>query len=131
MNSYVRRFAWSLLILMPSGLILADEQSKVKKEAEAISPTEADVKYGPGERNVLDFYQALSKQPTPLVIYIHGGGFVGGNKTVAPAVLKLYNDAGISLAAIHYQFVDGQDVIFPIPQHDGGLLKMVSVVFSG
>ena len=63
---------------------------------EAIKPTEADVKYGPAERNVLDFYQAKSERPTPLVIYIHGGGFVGGNKTVAPAVLKLYLDADCS-----------------------------------
>ncbi|HLQ46656.1 MAG TPA: alpha/beta hydrolase, partial [Planctomycetaceae bacterium] len=87
--------------------------------ADAIKPTQADVKYGNYERNVLDFYQAKSEQPTPLVIYIHGGGFVGGNKNVAPAAVKGFHDAGISLAAIHYRFVDGKDVIFPIPQHDG------------
>ncbi len=108
-----------LLILAASGFTLADEQLQVKKTADAIKPTEADVKYGPAERNVLDFYQAKSDHPTPLVIYIHGGGFVGGNKNVAPGVLKLYRDAGISLAAIHYRFVNGKDVIFPIPQHDG------------
>jgi acetyl esterase len=69
--------------------------------------------------NVLDFYQAPSDKPTPLVVYIHGGGFVGGNKTVPPGVLKVFLDAGISLAAIHYRFVDGRKVIFPAPQHDG------------
>src|SRR5262245_19621329 len=41
-------------------------------------PTFAEVSYGPAERNVLDFYQAKSEKPTPLIIYIHGGGFVGG-----------------------------------------------------
>jgi hypothetical protein len=46
---------------------------------------------------VLDFYQAKSEQPTPLVIYIHGGGFVGGNKNINPQV-KAFHDAGISLA---------------------------------
>lgn len=85
----------------------------------AIKPTHADVKYGEHERNVLDFYQAASDNPTPLVIYIHGGGFVGGNKNVAPAQLKGFLDAGISVAAIHYRFVDGKGVIFPAPQHDG------------
>ena len=83
------------------------------------TPTRADVKYDEHPRNVLDFYQASSDKPTPLVIYIHGGGFVGGNKTVAPAQLKGFLDAGMSLASIHYRFVDGKDVIFPMPQHDG------------
>lgn len=85
----------------------------------AQSPTAADVKYGPAERNVLDFYQAKSDKPTPLVVQIHGGGFVAGNKNVPPAVVKMYLDSGISLASIHYRFVDGKDVIFPAPQHDG------------
>ncbi len=86
----------------------------------AIKPTHADVKYGPHERNVFDFYQAKSKQPTPLVIHIHGGGFVGGNKnSFNLAMLKAMLESGISFATIHYRFVDGKDTIFPVPQHDG------------
>ena len=41
-------------------------------------PTHADVQYGPHPRNVLDFWQAPSDKPTPLIVYIHGGGFVAG-----------------------------------------------------
>lgn len=93
--------------------------AKQQPVADAIKPTHADVKYGPAERNVLDFYQAKSDKPTPLVIYIHGGGFVAGNKNVAPGQVKAFHDAGISLASIHYRFVDGKEVIFPAPQHDG------------
>ena len=33
--------------------------------------------------------------------------------------LKGFLDAGISVAAIRYRFVDGKDIIFPAPQHDG------------
>ncbi len=99
------------------------KKSAAKKQdqsaVDAVKPTQANVKYGPAERNVLDFYQAKSEQPTPLAIYIHGGGFVGGNKNVAPAQIKMFHNAGISLAAIHYRFVDGKEVIFPAPQHDG------------
>ena len=85
----------------------------------ALRTTHANVRYGEHERNVLDFYQALSDKPTPLAVYIHGGGFVGGDKTVPPAQLKGFLDAGISVAAIRYRFVDGKDIIFPAPQHDG------------
>ena len=85
------------------------------------APTQADFHYGPHERNVLDFYQAKSETPTPLVVNIHGGGFVAGDKrsSLNPVSLQLMLDAGISVASIHYRFVDGKDVIFPIPQHDG------------
>ena len=46
----------------------ADDQKPV--------PTHADVHYGPHERQVLDVYLAKRDEPTPLVVYIHGGGFV-------------------------------------------------------
>jgi acetyl esterase/lipase len=101
----------------------AQQKSKAQKQQElvaALPPTFAGVKYGPAERNILDFYQAKSDKLTPLVVYIHGGGFVGGSKdTFNPELRKKLLDAGISFATIHYRFVDGKDVIFPVPQHDG------------
>ncbi|MFH1300780.1 MAG: alpha/beta hydrolase fold domain-containing protein [Planctomycetota bacterium] len=87
--------------------------------ANEIKPTYADVKYGAHERNVLDFYQAKSDQPTPLVIYIHGGGFVGGSKRVSAGLVNLFHTAGISVAAIHYRFIDGKEILLPKPQRDG------------
>ena len=68
-------------------------------------PTFADVKYGPHQRNVLDLYQAKSDKPTPLVVYIHGGGFKGGDKKgVNPAVIDKCLKSGVSVAAINYRF---------------------------
>ena len=43
----------------------------------------ADVAYGDGERNLFDIYLPECDDPTPLVIYIHGGGFTGGDKSSA------------------------------------------------
>lgn len=109
------------------GVLTADEARDYRQKLQAqraspeITPTIADGKYGPAERNVFDFYQARAAAPTPLVIYIHGGGFVGGNKAVAPGVARAFLDAGVSLASIHYRFVDGKDVLFPAPQQDGAL----------
>ena len=101
-------------------LFLASLAPALWAQPPAARPTHAEVAYGPHERNVLDFYQAESKSPTPLIVYIHGGGFVGGNKnSFSPAMLRSALDAGISFATLHYRFVDGGDVIFPAPQHDG------------
>src|SRR3954468_9075039 len=42
------------------------------------------VPYGKHERQVLDFYQAKSDTPTPVVFHIHGGGWQGGDKKTNP-----------------------------------------------
>jgi acetyl esterase len=86
-----------------------------------VEPTHADVSYGPAARNVLDFYQAASDKPAPLLIHIHGGGFVGGDKRqgLNPAMLRVFKDSGVHFASINYRFVDGKDILFPVPQLDG------------
>lgn len=69
------------------------------------APTHADVSYGPHERNKLDLWLAKSDTPTPLVVYIHGGGFVNGSKAGASAaMIKGCLDAGVSFMAINYRF---------------------------
>ncbi len=64
-----------------------------------IPPTLANVPYGTHERQVLDFYRAPASQPTPLVFYIHGGGWVAGDKARVPN-LERYLAAGISVALV-------------------------------
>ena len=62
----------------------------------------ADVTYGSHARQVLDFYQAASDKPTPVVFYIHGGGWRGGDKKTDP---KAFLAKGISVVAINYRYV--------------------------
>jgi acetyl esterase/lipase len=62
-----------------------------------------NVPYGTHPRQVLDFYQAKSAKPTPLVFYIHGGGWQAGDKKGFNA--KPFLDKGISVAAINYRYV--------------------------
>ena len=71
-----------------------------------IAPTFANVAYGTHERQVLDFYQAKSTRPTPLLFFIHGGGWVSGDKgfTKNPGTLKQCLDAGISVVSINYRY---------------------------
>src|SRR5262245_15707575 len=60
------------------------------------------VPYGTHPRQVLDFYQAKSDKPTPVVLYIHGGGWRGGDKKTNP---QAFLDKGISVVAINYRYV--------------------------
>jgi acetyl esterase/lipase len=70
-----------------------------------VAPTLANVAYGSHERQVLDFYKAESDKPTPLLFFIHGGGWVGGDKSgrSGPGV-KPYLAAGISVVSINYRY---------------------------
>ncbi|UCE46980.1 MAG: alpha/beta hydrolase fold domain-containing protein, partial [Phycisphaerales bacterium] len=97
----------------------ADPKSRrgARKRPQLRPPTHKDVKYGPHERNVLDFYQAKSDTPSPVAVYIHGGGFRGGSKrSLNAGTLRELLDAGISVAAVEYRLVS--DKPLPAAHHD-------------
>ena len=77
------------------------------KAQEAPRPALPDVPYGRHPRQVLDFYKARSNRPAPLVFFIHGGGWSALDKANAARMLDLPRllEAGISVAAINYRFV--------------------------
>jgi acetyl esterase/lipase len=77
------------------------------KEKKSPPPTMADFAYGKDSpRQVLDFWQAESEDPTPLVLMIHGGGWRGGDKSGYANAVQQFLDEGISVAAINYRFID-------------------------
>jgi acetyl esterase len=103
----------SLLPLLLTALLIAPAHGQEKdRRAERPEPDVANHPYGPHARNVFDLWLAKSDQPTPLVVYIHGGGFRGGDKRSLNAqMLKLCLDAGISVAAVNYRL--SPEVHFP------------------
>lgn len=85
-------------------------------------PAAANVPYGKHERQVLDFWKAESATPTPLLFFIHGGGWQGGDKNRTGGIEK-YLAAGISVVAINYRFIPqatADGVVPPVkgPLHD-------------
>ncbi|HET6576178.1 MAG TPA: alpha/beta hydrolase [Fimbriiglobus sp.] len=98
----------SLMVVLLVGAAGAAQDAKQPakaRKAAAVPPTQANVPYGEHPRQVLDFYQAKSARPTPVVFAIHGGGWVNGNKDGYRNAAKRYTDAGISLVAINYRMV--------------------------
>jgi len=95
-----------------NGAISREELNTYTRGGEAIKPTHADVAYGPHERNKIDLYLVESKTPTPLVLYIHGGGFQGGDKSsVSAGEIRGFQREGWSVAAINYRFTN----VLPAP----------------
>lgn len=78
-------------------------------------PTHADVSYGPYKMNKLDFWEAKGKGPRPLLVHIHGGGWIGGDKS-RNAAIQPYLDKGISYASVNYRLTG--EAPLPAPVHD-------------
>lgn len=97
--------AW-LIAIAPSILLAQETRARRARPA---APTHADFSYGDHEKQAIDIWLAKSKdgEPTPLVIYIHGGGFRGGDKKGASGQpVQDYLDQGISFASMNYRLSD-------------------------
>lgn len=75
-----------------------------------LAPTAADVSYGEHERNKLDFWQAKSETPTPVIMILHGGGWTSGSKANVSRSPRFPNlrailGEGISVVAIDYRLI--------------------------
>ncbi|MGE5191923.1 MAG: alpha/beta hydrolase fold domain-containing protein, partial [Deltaproteobacteria bacterium] len=97
------------LLLLAGPLFAADE-------AKQLPPTYAEISYGPHPRNVLDFWKAEGEGPRPLLVYIHGGGWTGGDKKQNTANYQPFLNKGISCAAINYRLTG--EAPLPAPVHD-------------
>ena len=86
-----------------------------------VAPRVVDVAYGPHARHRLDLWRAKVDGPAPVVVFIHGGGWHGGDKSAVPAEWLQHMLAnGISVASINYRFTSMATV--PGPLLDGALV---------
>jgi hypothetical protein len=93
--------------LLPAAEAARQAAPAKKQEPVPPTPTLANVRYGDHERQVLDFWRAPSSAPTPLLFFIHGGGWQNGDKARVAAMVKVEEllAAGISVVSINYRFV--------------------------
>ena len=87
-------------------------------------PTAFDVPYGAHRKQLMHFWKAESERPTPLLFYVHGGGWQGGNRLsgLGPN-LSAFLRAGISVVSVDYRFIpeataDGEKPPVKGPLHD-------------
>lgn len=80
-------------------------------------PTYVDLAYGAHVRQKLDLYlPANAPGPRPLVIFIHGGGWQGGDKATAAGKAPPLLNLGFAFASINYRL--SSDAVFPAQSHD-------------
>jgi acetyl esterase/lipase len=85
-----------------------------------MTPVYTDMKYGPYERNVLDVYLPdRTEGPSPAVIYLHGGGYIHGDKINVQTIPLMEEclSQGIAVISANYRFITQHP--FPAPMNDG------------
>lgn len=102
-----------------------------QQRANAASPTHSDVRYGKFHRNVLDVYLPADPDPAamvPVVIYLHGGGWMIGDKSWVNATPFL--DQGIAVVSANYRFTVGSPDAAPYPAPMNDAARVVQFVRS-
>jgi len=73
-------------------------------------PTAIDVPYGPHPKQKLHFWKsprASAEKPAPLLYFIHGGGWQGGDRFAGlSGMLPTLLEAGVSVASVEYRFIN-------------------------
>jgi acetyl esterase/lipase len=104
-----RLFAIGLALILSTSLVAQEQKAKpkAKQPPQRPTPTVADYAYGADHpRQKFDFWQAKSSAPTPVVLLIHGGGWMNGDKTgYGTTTIQPFLDQGISVAALNYRFI--------------------------
>ena len=89
------------------------DNGESSKKVETTRTTDSDgttsitnAKYGSHQRQVMDLWLPKSDKPTAIVMYIHGGGFVGGDKSHGhrQPMRKKCLDAKVAFATMNYRF---------------------------
>ncbi|MEM1327975.1 MAG: alpha/beta hydrolase [Bacteroidota bacterium] len=73
-----------------------------------------NISYDLHERNTFDLITPKSDTPTPLIVYIHGGGFTRGDKKAAynkkvTEEIRTFVQNGIAFATINYRYLRHSD----------------------
>lgn len=85
----------------------------------AVDRVQRDLAYGEHARQRLDLYLPPGGAgPAPVVVFFHGGAFIGGDKAqLPPDIIAELNARGVAVASANYRFVFTDPL--PAAMHDG------------
>ena len=91
-------------------------------KSKLVVPPDENVSYGPHRMQVMYFWRAKSDQPTPLLFYIHGGGWTNGDRSSVNGMLKEALASGISVVSVEYRTIKDATADKVVPPVKGPML---------
>jgi hypothetical protein len=104
----------ALPVLLALGVLLSDPAEAAAAEEKVAVHADLGVAEVDGHKLQLDLFVPAGMKKPPLVVYIHGGSWLRGNRKQPP--VQWLTEEGFALASISYRFSDR--AIVPAQIHD-------------
>ena len=102
MKSLVIVLATAMMILTPRAVLAADEP---KSDAKYRVATDVPYAVPANPRQMLDVYAPPGAKNLPIVFWIHGGGWVSGDKSVVQVKPQAFAEKGYVFVSVSYRYV--------------------------
>ncbi|HXZ79645.1 MAG TPA: alpha/beta hydrolase [Terriglobales bacterium] len=110
---------WPSVVLIRHVFSNGDRASEaaLEKHVPAGIVTRRDLAYGDGKDEVFDlYYPEGTNAPRPTIVWVHGGGFVAGNKNGIANYMKILAGRGYTMVAVEYSKAPGATYPKPVEQ---------------
>ncbi len=107
------------LVKALNGLLLAGGRTRPMNPADIpVKEVIKDVPYVEGAHRLqrLDITVPLAEAPLPVLVYIHGGGWMNGDKSIYRRICALYAQAGFLVCNVNYRLTP--QYVYPVQVRD-------------
>lgn len=129
---YSNKLTLSFLFLFVFILSCSDQNTtnfEVDSAVSIASYTATDVRYGPDSNQIFDIYLPENRTPnTKIVVLIHGGGWVSGDKRDMNAIKDYIQDTHPNLGLINMNYTLAEVGNPPIPLQTDDITKVVTYI---
>ena len=123
----IKNTLYTLFFLLAIVLIACDKEDDVtdNNKTYTMEKEELNIAYGNDALQKMDIYipEGFNEQ-TPVVFYIHGGGFVAGTKEEATAQARLFMERGFVTVNLSHRLVDASGLDLTPPVHKTSPVKV-------
>lgn len=76
------------------------------------APAAQELSFGSHPLQRMDFYRSSAQGPRPLILFVHGGAWIGGDKSdsTGSAKIRHYTQSGYQLASVNYRLLPEVDI---------------------
>lgn len=129
-------FKFRFLVILPFSLIFyscnSDSEEPTPNPIAALDIT--NEAYGTDADNSMDIYlpEGRSQETTPLFIYIHGGGWITGDKNEIQAFRPIIENSfpGYAIISLNYSLLDLTTGMGKFPEQENDIIAAINYILS-
>ncbi|MBR5863198.1 MAG: alpha/beta hydrolase [Alistipes sp.] len=126
----IRLFTLSIVALAGAALTLMTSCATQPKWNTAEGEVMKDLAYGEGSRNRYDLYLPACEKPKALMLFIHGGSWISGEKEDMAWAAERYAKEGYITASINYTRLGGDELGYETPYERACMPTMLDEINS-